>query len=32
MVSKKKFYAVANGRTIGIFLNWDDCHNSVTGF
>ena len=23
------FYAVANGRTIGIFLNWNDCNNSV---
>lgn len=32
MVLKNKFYAVANGRTIGVFLNWDDCHNSVTGF
>jgi ribonuclease HI len=25
------FYAVANGRTNGIFLNWDDCNNSVKG-
>ena len=25
------FYAVANGRTIGIFLNWNDCNNSVKG-
>ena len=32
MVLKNKFYAVANGRAIGIFLNWDDCHNSVTGY
>ena len=23
------FYAVANGRTIGIFLNWNYCNNSV---
>ena len=22
------FYAVANGRTIGLFLNWNDCNNS----
>jgi len=26
------FYAVANGRTIGIFLNWTDCNNSVKGY
>jgi len=26
------FYAVANGRTIGIFLNWNDCNNSVRGY
>lgn len=26
------FYAVANGRNIGIFLNWDDCNNSVKGY
>ncbi len=32
MVLKNKFYAVANGRTIGILLNWNDCHNSVTGY
>lgn len=32
MVLKNTFYAVANGRTIGILLNWDDCHNSVTGY
>ena len=25
------FYAVANGRTIGIFSNWNDCSNSVKG-
>ncbi len=23
------FYAVTNGRNIGIFLNWNDCNNSV---
>jgi ribonuclease HI len=27
-----KYYAVANGRTIGIFTNWDDCSNSVNGY
>jgi len=32
MDKKNKFYAVANGRTIGILLNWDDCHSSVTGY
>jgi len=26
------FYAVANGKNIGIFLNWNDCNNSVKGF
>jgi len=26
------YYAVANGRTIGIFLNWNDCNNSVKGY
>jgi ribonuclease HI len=26
------YYAVANGRTNGIFLNWDDCNNSVKGY
>lgn len=26
------FYAVANGRTIGIFTNWNDCNNSVKGY
>ena len=26
------FYAVANGRSIGIFLHWNDCNNSVKGY
>jgi ribonuclease HI len=26
------FYAVANGRNIGIFLNWTDCNNSVKDY
>lgn len=26
------FYAVANGKTIGIFLHWNDCNNSVKGY
>jgi viroplasmin and RNaseH domain-containing protein len=25
-------YAVSNGRNIGIFLNWNDCNNSVKGY
>ena len=26
------FYAVANGRTTGIFLHWNDCSDSVKGY
>jgi ribonuclease HI len=26
------FYAVANGRNNGVFLNWDDCNNSIKGY
>ena len=26
------FYAVANGKNIGIFSNWNDCSNSVKGY
>ena len=26
------YYSVANGRIKGVFLNWDDCKHSVTGF
>ena len=26
------FYAVSNGRNIGIFLNWNDCNDSVKGY
>ena len=26
------FYAVANGRNIGIFSNWTECNNSVKGY
>ena len=26
------FYAVANGRTLGIFLKWEDCKKSVKGY
>ena len=27
-----KFYAVKNGRTIGIFDNWPECNASISGF
>lgn len=26
------FYAVANGKSIGIFSNWNDCNDSVKGY
>jgi len=26
------YYAVSNGKNIGIFLNWKDCNNSVKGY
>lgn len=26
------FYAVSNGRNVGIFLNWNDCSNSIKGY
>ena len=26
------FYAVANGRDIGIFSTWDECNNSINGY
>jgi len=26
------YYAVANGKNVGIFLNWTDCSNSVKGY
>jgi hypothetical protein len=30
--SKKKFYAVAKGRTIGVFIRWKDAEKSVHGY
>lgn len=30
-MATKKFYAVKNGKTIGIFTNWEECRESVTG-
>jgi ribonuclease HI len=29
---KMPFYAVANGKDIGVFSNWNDCNNSVKGY
>jgi viroplasmin and RNaseH domain-containing protein len=26
------YYAVANGRSIDIFLNWGECNDSVKGY
>lgn len=26
------FYAVANGKSVGIFKNWNDCKNSILGY
>jgi viroplasmin and RNaseH domain-containing protein len=26
------YYAVANGKTNGIFLNWNDCFNSINNY
>ena len=31
-MSKKKYYAVRKGRTIGVFDNWAECEESVLGF
>lgn len=31
-MAKKKYYAVAVGRTPGIYFFWDDCKKQVTGF
>jgi ribonuclease HI len=31
-MKRQKFYAVKNGREIGVFSNWDDCKKSVHGF
>ena len=28
----KKFYAVKNGKTTGIFQSWDECKKQVAGF
>ncbi len=28
----KKFYAVKNGRKIGIFLTWNECKEQIDGF
>ncbi len=31
-MAKQKYYVVWNGRTKGIFDNWDDCRRSVEGY
>lgn len=31
-MTKLKYYAVANGRSKGIFDNWDSCNESIKGF
>lgn len=31
-MSKKKFYAVKNGKKIGIFNTWDECKEQVNGY
>lgn len=31
-MAKKKYYAVASGRTTGIFDNWEACNASIKGF
>lgn len=32
MAQKKKYYAVRQGRTIGIFDTWDECKKQVDGY
>lgn len=31
-MAKKKYYAVKNGKTPGVYLTWDDCKAQVSGF
>ena len=31
-MAKKKFYAVRQGRKIGMFLTWDECKKQVMGY
>ena len=31
-MAKKKIYAVAKGKTVGLFDTWEACKNSVDGF
>ena len=30
-MSNKKYYTVWEGKTIGVFDNWDECREAVTG-
>ena len=32
VVAKNKFYAVKNGRNVGIYNTWDECRNEVINF
>ncbi len=31
-MAKKKYYAVKNGKQIGIYENWEDCKEQIEGF
>ena len=31
-MSKSKIYAVAVGRKVGIFNNWEECKESIVGY
>ena len=31
-MTKKKFYAVRQGKKTGMFLTWDDCKKQVMGY
>ncbi len=31
-MATKKFYAVRNGRNVGIFTSWDECKSSIEGY
>ena len=30
--SGKKYYAVSDGRTPGVYMNWSDCNKQVNGY
>ncbi|KAK5981822.1 RNase H domain-containing protein [Trichostrongylus colubriformis] len=31
-MAKRGYYAVANGRKVGVFRSWDECHAQVNGY